>query len=268
MSTLIADTACVDPRAEIADDVEIGPYCVIGPDAKIGRGTRLVAHICVLGVTTIGEDNVIHPFANIGGEPQDLSYRGTPTRVEIGNNNVIHEAVTVHRGSEKEQGVTRIGSNNLLMVNVHVAHDCVLHDRITIANNTILGGHTHVESSVIISGNVGVHPFITIGANSYVGALSRIYHDVPRFMIVDGNPQRVRCINVVGLKRHGFSAEAIAGLHEAHRLIYRSRNTVEHATQILEAHGHMCPEVRSLLEFIDAQHRGKQGRARERRRDA
>jgi UDP-N-acetylglucosamine acyltransferase len=268
MATLVADTACIDPHAELDDDVEVGPYCVIGPDAKIGRGTRLIAHVCIQGVTTIGRANVVHPFAVIGGEPQDNSYRGTATRVEIGDHNVIREGVTIHRASEKEQGVTRVGSNNLLMVNVHVAHDCVLEDKIVMVNNTILGGHTHVESSVIISGGVAVHPFVTIGRYSYVGALSRIYLDVPRFMMVDGNPSKVRCLNVVGLKRHEISAEAIVALHEAHRLLYRARMTAAHAAEILESHGHLCPEVRSLLEFIDSQHLGKHGRARERRKTA
>jgi UDP-N-acetylglucosamine acyltransferase len=268
MSTLIADTACVDPRAEIADEVEVGPYCVVGPDVKIGRGTRLVAHACLQGVTTLGEGNVVHPFAVIGGEPQDVSFRGSATRVEIGDHNVIREGVTIHRGSEKEQGVTRIGSYNLLMVNVHVAHDCVIDDRVIIANNTILGGHGHVESYVTISGGVGIHPFVSIGSYSYIGALSRIYHDVPRFMIIDGNPSKVRCINVVGLRRNGISAEAIAALHEAHRLIYRARMTVGQASEILESHGHLCAEVKSLLEFIETQHLGKHGRARERWRTA
>jgi UDP-N-acetylglucosamine acyltransferase len=216
MATLVADTACVDPRADIADDVEVGPYSVIGPDVKIGAGTRLIAHACIQGMTTLGEGNVIHPFAVIGGEPQDVSFRGSLTRVEIGDHNVFREGVTVHRGSEKEQGVTRIGSNNLLMVNVHVAHDCVIDDRVIIANNTILGGHGHVESFVTVSGGVGIHPFVSIGSYSYVGALSRIYHDVPRFMIIDGNPSKVK----------------------------------------------------SLLEFIENQHLGKHGRARERWRTA
>jgi UDP-N-acetylglucosamine acyltransferase len=264
MATLIADTASIDPRADIGDDVEIGPYCVIGPDVKVGRGTRLIAHACILGVTTLGEGNVVHPYAVIGSEPQDVTFRGTATRVEIGNENVIREGVTIHRASEKEQGVTRIGSHNLLMVNVHVAHDCVIDDRVIIANNTILGGHCHVESYVTISGGVGIHPFVSIGSYSYVGALSRIYHDVPRFMIVDGNPSKVRCINVVGLKRHGISVEAIKALHEAHRLIYRARMTASHASEILASHGHLCPEVKSLLEFIDTQHHGNHGRARER----
>jgi UDP-N-acetylglucosamine acyltransferase len=141
MATLIADTACIDPRADLGDDVEIGPYCVVGPDVTIGRGTRLIAHACIQGTTILGEENVVHPFAVIGGEPQDVSFRGSQTCLEIGDRNVIREGVTIHRGSEKEQGVTRIGSNNLLMVNVHVAHDCVIDDRVIIANNTILGGH-------------------------------------------------------------------------------------------------------------------------------
>jgi UDP-N-acetylglucosamine acyltransferase len=268
MATLIADTACIDPRADLGDNVEIGPYCVVGPEVKIGRGTRLIAHVCIQGATTLGEENVVHPFAVIGGEPQDVSFRGSHTCLVIGDRNVIREGVTIHRGSEKEEGFTRIGSNNMLMVNVHVAHDCVIDDRVIIANNTILGGHGHVESFVTVSGGVGIHPFVSIGSYSYVGALSRIYHDVPRFMITDGHPSKVRCINVVGLRRHGISAEAIAALHEAHRLIYRAKMAVSHASEILESHGHMCPEVKSLLEFIEEQHRGKHGRARERRRTA
>jgi UDP-N-acetylglucosamine acyltransferase len=268
MTTMIADTACIDPRAQLGDDVEVGPYCVVGPEVVIGPGTRLIAHACILGQTSLGERNLVYPFVVIGGEPQDVSFRGSVTRVEIGDQNVIREGVTVHRGSEKEQGVTRIGSRNLLMVNVHVAHDCVLGDQVTIANNTILGGHTHIESSVTISGGVGIHPFVTIGAYSYVGGLSRIYHDVPPYMIVDGNPSKVRCINVVGLRRHGLSAEAITALHEAHRLLYRARMTAAHAAETLASRGHLCAEVRSLLAFIEEQHRGRHGRARERWRAA
>jgi UDP-N-acetylglucosamine acyltransferase len=268
MATVVADTACVDPRAELDDDVEVGPYCVVGPDVKIGRGTRLIAHVCIFGRTSLGAGNVVHPFCVIGGEPQDVSYRGGDTRVEIGDSNVIREAVTIHRASEKEQGVTRIGSHNLLMVNVHIAHDCLLDDHVIIANNTLLGGHAHIESHATISGGAAMHPFVTVGAYSYVGGLSRIYHDVPRFMIVDGNPSKVRCINVVGLRRHGLSAEAISALHEAHRLIYRARMTPAHAAEILESHGHLCAEVRCLLDFIEAQHLGKHGRARERWRAA
>jgi UDP-N-acetylglucosamine acyltransferase len=268
MATLIADTACVDPRAEIADDVEIGPYCVVGPDVKIGRGTRLIGHVCISGVTTIGEHNLISPFAVIGGDPQDVSYQGTATRVEVGDHNIIREGVTINRASEKEEGVTRVGSHNYLMATSHVAHDCVLGDRITIANGSMLAGHVHVESHASISGGVAVHHYTTIGGYSFIGGQSRIYHDVPRYMLVDGNPSRVRCINVVGLRRNGLSAEAIDALHEAHRLIYRAKMTPKQAAEILDSHGHLLPEVKGLLEFIQAQQDGKHGRARERLRRA
>jgi UDP-N-acetylglucosamine acyltransferase len=264
MAILIADTACVDPRAELADDVEIGPYCIVGPDVKIGRGTRLIGHVCLLGHTTLGQFNTVSPFAVIGGDPQDASFKGTATRVEIGDHNVIREGVTIHRASEKEDGVTRVGSHNFLMATTHVAHDCKLGDRITMANGSMLGGHVHVESHAGISGGVAVHHFVTIGGYSYVGGQSRIIHDVPRYMLVDGNPSKVRCINVVGLKRNGISPEGIDALHEAHRLIYRAKMNVRHAAEILGSHGHLTPEVRSLLDFIQRQQEGKHGRARER----
>ncbi len=264
MAICIADTACVDPRAEIADDVEIGPYCVVGPDVRIGRGTRLLSHVCLMGVTVVGEHNTIYPFSVLGGDPQDVSYQGTPTRVEIGNHNLIREGVTINRATEKEDGVTRIGNHNILMATTHVAHDCKLGDRITIANGTMLGGHVHVESHASISGGVAVHHFVTLGGYSFVGGQSRIYHDVPPFMLVDGNPSKVRCINIVGLKRNGITAEGIDALHEAHRLIYRAKMSPKHASEILSSHGHLTTEVERLLAFIQAQHEGKHGRARER----
>jgi UDP-N-acetylglucosamine acyltransferase len=266
MATLIADTACVDPRAELADDVEVGPYCVVGPDVRVGAGTRLLSHVCLSGRVTIGEDNVFHPFAVIGGEPQDHSYQGTPTLVEIGGHNVFREGVTVNRATEKEDGVTRVGSHCVLMAGSHVAHDCKLGDRITIANGTMLGGHVHVESHAGISGGVAVHHYVTIGGYSFIGGQSKINHDVPRFMLVDGNPSKVRCINIVGLKRNGVSVEGIESLHEAHRLIYRAKMSARHAADILESHGHMTPESKSLLEFIEAQQEGKHGRGREKLR--
>jgi UDP-N-acetylglucosamine acyltransferase len=266
MATMIADTACIDPRAEIADDVEIGPYCVIGPDARIGRGCRLIAHVCILGHTSLGEGNVVHPNSVLGGDPQDFTYKGEPTRLEIGDSNTFREGVTIHRGSCKEEGYTRIGSHNYLMANVHVGHDCVLGDRILIANNSMLAGHIHVDSYATISAGVGLHQFVSVGNYSYVGALSRIYHDVPPFMLVEGNPSKVRCINIVGLKRHGLSTEAISSLHEAHRLLYRARMIAKQAREVLEAHGHVGLEVRRLLDFIEVQQQGRHGRGRDRDR--
>jgi UDP-N-acetylglucosamine acyltransferase len=253
----------------LADDVEVGPYCVIGPDVRIGRGTRLLSHVCITGVTDLGENNVISPFVVIGGDPQDVSYHGEPTRVIIGDDNFLRENVTINRATLKEDGITRIGSHCFLMAGAHVAHDCKLGDRITIANGTMLGGHVHVESYASLSGGVAVHHYATIGGYSFVGGQSRIIHDVPRFMLVDGNPSKVRCINVVGLKRNGITAEAIDALHEAHRLLYRAKMGVQHAADLLESHGHKVPEVIQLLDFIQQQHEGRHGRARERfRRNA
>jgi len=209
---------------------------------------------------------VVHPFAVIGGEPQDHSYQGTPTRVEVGDHNIIREAVTINRATEKEDGLTRVGNHCFLMAGSHVAHDCKLADRVTIANGTMLGGHVHVESYASLSGGVAVHHYVTIGEYSFVGGQSRIYHDVPRFMLVDGNPSKVRCINIVGLKRNGISAEGIDSLHEAHRLIFRAKMNAQHAAEILESHGHVTPEVKSLLAFIQSQQEGKHGRGREKLR--
>lgn len=266
MATLIADTACVDPRAELADDVEVGPYCVVGPDVRIGKGTRLVAHACLLGVVDMGAHNVVSPFVVIGGDPQDVSYGGEPTRVEIGDHNVFRESVTINRATLKEDGVTRVGSHCFLMAGAHVAHDCKVGDRVTIANGTMLGGHVHVESHASLSGGVAVHHYVTIGGYSFVGGQSRIVHDIPPFMLVDGNPSKVRCINVVGLKRNGITKDSVDALHEAHRLIYRAKMGPKHAGEILDGHGHLVAEVARLLDFIQAQHDGKHGRARERYR--
>ncbi len=266
MATLIADTACVDPRATLGDGVEIGPYCVVGPDVTIGRGTRLVGHVCLLGHTDIGEDNVFWPFSVIGGDPQDVTYKGEPTRVVMGHRNVVRESVTVHRATTKEDRVTRIGSDNYLMAGVHVAHDCVLADRITIANGTMLGGHIHIGSHAGLSGAVAVHHYVTIGEFSFIGGQSKVVHDVPPYMLIDGNPSKPRCINVVGLKRGEIGKESIGALSEAHRLMYRARMKPDDAEAILAAHGQLAPEVTRLLAFIRAQQAGKHGRARERRR--
>jgi UDP-N-acetylglucosamine acyltransferase len=267
MAIMIADTACVDPRAEIAEDVEIGPYCVVGPHVRIGRGTRLIAHVCILNQTTIGENNVFHPFVTLGDDPQDLSFRGSDTRLEIGNGNILREGVTVHRGTEKEDGLTRMGHNNYLMAYSHVAHDCKLGDSIMMANGSVLAGHCHVESFAAISGLVAVHHFVTVGGYCFVGGHTRIYHDVPPFMLVEGHPAKVRCINLVGLRRRGFERKDIAALREAHRLLYRGKMPVKDAASMLEASGQMSPAARRLIDFVQEQQLGKHGRARERFRN-
>ncbi len=268
MTSHISDMASVDPRAQIGAGVHIGPFCVVGPKAKIGDGTRLENNVTISGNVTLGRNNHIHPGAVIGAEPQDTSYRGTDTRVEIGDNNVIRESVTINRASEKEEGITSIGNNCFLMACCHVAHDCRVEDNVIIANCGLLGGHVHVFNHVTISGGVAVHQFASIGSYAYVGGLARVTHDVPPYMLVEGAPARPRCVNVVALKRNDFPAEVIRALSETHRLIYRSKVGLENAREILRSNGHFVPAVSTLLEFIGDQHEGRHGRGRDRRRAA
>ncbi len=268
MTRNIAPQAVVDPRAILEEDVSIGPFCVIGPDVHIGTGTRLANSVAVLGHARIGRSNTLFPNVVIGADPQDISYDGSPTGVEIGDHNVFREGVTVNRATTKEDGVTRIGSHNYFMACSHVAHDCQIGDHVIMANGVLLGGHAHVHDRAILSGNAAVHHYTTVGAYSFVGGLSRIVHDVPPYMLVDGNPSCVRCVNLVGLKRQGLSPDEIAGLSEAHRLVYRAKMGLRHATEILGSHGHLNRHVSKLLEFIEQQHNGKHGRARERTRKA
>jgi UDP-N-acetylglucosamine acyltransferase len=268
MTGLVADSSRVDPRARVASDAFIGPGCVIGPDVEIGRGTQLIGHVCLLGSVSVGEFNTIGPFVAIGGEPQDLSYWGTATRVEIGDHNRIGERVTIHRGSEKEDGITRLGNHNQLLGGSHIAHDCKLTDRITIGSLSMIGGHVHIESDAYIAEKVGVHQFATIGRSSYIDGQSKITQDVPCFMRVAGNPSSIRGINNRFLVKDGLSGGARAALRAAHQLIFVARMTLGQATEILDVHHQLTPEVLYLMKFLEAQHLGRMGRARERRRGA
>ena len=265
MPTIIAHTAVVDPRAELDDDVRIGHHCVIGANAKIGRGTRLENNVTITGHTTIGRDNRFFPGCVIGGEPQDLSYQGSPTQVIIGDGNVFRECVTVNRGTEKYEGTTRIGHNCYLMANSHVAHDCLVEDRVIMANTVMLGGHVKVEHDATLSGGVAVHHFASIGCYAFVSGLSRVLQDIPPFMLAEGFPARPRCVNVVALKRKNFSTASIRAISEAHKLLYRSKVGVKHAREILQGDGGLIPELETLFAFIDESNLGKHGRGRDRR---
>jgi UDP-N-acetylglucosamine acyltransferase len=268
MSTVIAQTAVVDPRAKLGRNVRIGHFCVIGPDVTIGDGTKIEDHVVISGVTSLGEDNHVFPGCVIGAHPQDTSYRDTPTRVEIGHGNTFREHSTVNRGTEKEEGVTRIGDNNFFMIGTHIAHDCRLGDRIVIANNGMLGGHVHVGNDVTIAGGVGIHHFASVGQLSFIGAMSRVLHDVPPYMIVDGQPARPRAANSVGLRRHDYSPDDIAVLTKAFKLLYRSRVGIENARGELLGSGPIRPVLKHLFDFIDHTSGGQKGRGRDRRRKA
>ena len=268
MATIISPQACVDPQAEIDEDVQVGPFCTIGPDVRIGRGTRLENSVTLSGRVTLGADNHIYPGAVIGAEPQDISFTGGDTQVLIGDGNTIRECVTINRATHKEEGITSLGNRNFLMAGTHIAHDCRIGNYVTIANSSMLGGHVRVDDHASISGCVGVHHFATIGSYSFVGGMSRVLHDVPPYMLVEGLPARPRCINIVALKRNNFSAESIKALAEAHRLIYRAKVGLDHAREILRGNGKLVPQVNELLSFVQNQQEGRHGRGRERRRAA
>jgi len=245
----IHPTAFVEPGAQLADDVVVGPMCHVGEHAVIGASTRLVSHAVVQGHTTIGQGNVIWPHSVIGGDPQDLDYQGEPTRLVIGDNNIIRESVTIHRGTIKGGSITTVGSNNYLMVGAHIAHDCKLGDRIIMANNVLLAGHIHIENNAVISGGVAIHHFTTIGCFAFVGGLSRVLHDVPPYMISDGRPSRVRCINRVGLNRGGFADAQINNLESAYKKIFRHGYTSSNGPLPITER-----LTRLLTEFPDDQH--------------
>ena len=263
MATEIHSTAVVSPGAELGVDVSVGPYTVIGPRVRIGDGTRIGPQVVIDGVTTFGRDNVIFGQANIGADPQDLSYEGEETHLEIGDRNTVREFVTINRGTVKGGGLTRIGDDCLLMACSHVAHDCEIGDRVMLANNALLAGHVAVEDGAIINGAAAVHQFVTVGKLSYVGGLTRVFLDVPPFMILEGHPARVRKVNVIGLERSGaFEPEDIQEIRAAFRKIYRSG---EPRHRVLKALAAKKPgkHVSSLIEALQRSEIGSKGRYRE-----
>ncbi|HVY60291.1 MAG TPA: acyl-ACP--UDP-N-acetylglucosamine O-acyltransferase [Planctomycetota bacterium] len=262
----IHPTAVVSPRAELADDVEVGAFSLVGDGVRIGPGTRLKSHVSITGDTTIGARNVFFPFASIGAEPQDMSFRGEPSRTEIGDDNTFRESVTVSRGTAKDRLLTRIGSRNLVMACCHIAHDCELEDEIIMANNVLLGGHVRVEERVTFGGASVVHHFATIGRYAFVGGMTRIVRDVPPFMTIEGIPPKVWMVNKIGCERRGMAPAALAQLKEAHRLLFRTDVLWEDAFEELTAREDCAAEVRYLVEFCRKMSDGVKGRAKEKLR--
>ena len=225
MTSLIHPTAVIHPGAELDASVEVGPYTVIGAHVKVGARTKIGPHVVIEGWTEIGAENQIFPGAVIGLEPQDLKYDGSLSLVRIGDRNLIREYVTINRGTVASE-ITHIGDSNLLMAYVHVAHNCWIENEVIIANSVALSGHVHIESQARISGLLGIHQFVHIGQLAMVGGMSRIVQDVPPYMLVEGNPARVRALNQVGLQRAGISdmaqGDVLRALKKAFRLLYRS----------------------------------------------
>jgi UDP-N-acetylglucosamine acyltransferase len=247
---LIDPTAIIDKHAEIADDVSIGPYSVIGPDVRIDSGTVIGPHVVIKGPTSIGKHNRIYQFASVGEDPQDKKYAAEITRLEIGDRNTIREFTSMHRGTKQDQGVTRIGSDNLFMAYTHVAHDCLIGDHVIMANGASLAGHVHLNDHAILGGFTLVHQFTQIGQYSFAAMGSAITQDIPPFVMVGGKPTRPHGINSVGMERNGISPEDIRLIRKAYKLIYKMNLKLEDAIEQLADMAGDSNELAQMISFL------------------
>jgi UDP-N-acetylglucosamine acyltransferase len=253
---MIHPTAVVHSAARLGDGVTVGPYSVIGEHAEIGAGTRIAAHVVITGHTRIGRDNRIYQFNSIGEEPQDMKYAGEPTRLEIGDRNTIREFCTLNCGTVQDGGVTRLGSDNWIMAYSHIAHDCQVGNHVIFANNSQIAGHVHVGDYAILGGMTGVHQFVHIGAHSITAGATLLLQDLPPYVMAAGNPAKPHGINAEGLKRRGFTADAIAAVKRAYKTLYRSGLTLAAAQDELKAQSAQVPELAALVEFLTSANRG------------
>jgi len=266
METRISPLSQVDPSAKIGEGVVIGPFCLVGPGVTIGDGCVLNSHVVLIGNTTIGTNNRFWPGCVIGGDPQDVSWQDSDTEIHIGDNNIFREGVTVNRGAEKEDGVTRIGNNNMFMANSHIAHNCRIYNNVILVNGVLLGGHVHVHDNAIVSGNSVVHHFSTLGRLSFVSGGCRVPHDIPPFMLAAGSDDpTLKTINIVGMRRAGISNSTIDTIKEAFRLLYRRNRPLNEVRAYFQdsLEGSIPIELSMLLNFVENQRAGKLGRARE-----
>ena len=256
----IHPTALVDAKAQLDSTVEIGAYSIIGPDVVIGAGTRVGPHVVIEGHTTIGQENTFFQFSSIGAAPQDKKYNNEPTRLDIGDRNTVREFCTFNRGTEQDGGVTRLGNDNWMMAYVHLAHDCQIGNHTIFANNAQLAGHVIVGDWAIMGGFSNVHQFCKVGAHAMVGMSTSLTQDVPPFVILSGNPAAAHGINSEGLKRRGFSRDAIATIRHAYKLIYKSGLTLEDAKAALaaeeQAKPEFAPHILLMREFLQNASRG------------
>jgi UDP-N-acetylglucosamine acyltransferase len=247
---VIDPRASISARAQLAADVSVGAYSIIGDDVQIGAGTIIGPHVVIQGPTQLGSNNRVFQFASIGDAPQDKKYRGEPTRLEIGDNNVFREFCTVNRGTTHDRGVTIIGDDNLFMAYTHVAHDCTVGSKIVMSNCATLGGHVQLGDWVIMGGFSGVHQFTKVGAHAFIANNAAVTRDVPPFVMAVGQPAQPHSINSEGLKRRGFSEQQIRNLRNAYRVLYRSDLRLEQAVAQLKEQAATQTEVAELLAFI------------------
>jgi UDP-N-acetylglucosamine acyltransferase len=252
MSPAVHPTAVVDPKAQIDDDVSIGPFCVIGPDVTLGARTKLMSHVVIDGVTTLGEDNVVYPFATLGGPPQHTAHKGEPTQLVIGDRNLIREHATMNTGTVGGGGVTRVGSDGLYMIESHVGHDCIVGDQVILTKQATLGGHCEVGDFVIVGGLAAVHQRTRVGRHAMIGGLAAVVKDVIPYGSVWGNHAHLEGLNLLGLKRRGFSRETINAMRAAYRMLFANEGTFnERLEDTVETYA-SCPEVMEIVDFIRA----------------
>jgi len=250
-------TAIVDPKSKIHPSCKIGPYCVVGPEVELGEGCRLASHVAIEGPTKIGVDNGFFPFSSIGLAPQDITYAGEPTRLEIGDHNVIREFVTINRGTVKSGGCTRVGDHNLIMAYTHIAHDCQIGSHIIMANGATLGGHVTVEDWANVGALCPVHHFVQIGTHAFIGGGTTVTRDVLPFSKTSAERgTRAYGLNTVGLERRGFTKERIKNLHHAYRVLLASKLNTSQAIEKLKGEADLGEDVEMLIRFIETSERG------------
>lgn len=254
--SLIDPRAIIDPNAKLADDVVVGPWSIIGADVEIGEGTVLGPNVIIKGPTKIGKHNRVYQFSSLGEDTPDRKYKGEPTRLVIGDHNIIREGVTMHRGTVQDRDETTVGDHNLIMAYAHIGHDSVIGNHCILVNNTALAGHVHIGDWAILSGYTLVHQFCHIGAHSFAAMGTAIGKDVPAYVTVSGNPAQARSMNFEGLRRRGFSSDAIAALRRAYKVVYRHGLTVEQALAELAESSTEFPEVALFRDSIQASSRG------------
>ncbi len=253
---MIHNTALISDSAVIADDVEIGPYSVIGDRVHIGRGTRIASHVVIRGPTTIGEENRFYQFCSIGDDPQDKKYAGEETRLEIGDRNTIREFCTINRGTAQDEGITSLGNDNWILAYVHIAHDCRVGSYTIFSNNATLAGHVHVGDWVIFAGFSGAHQFCHVGAHSFLGMFAGTSRDVPAYTLVAGQPPTVRGINTEGLKRRNFTPTQISNIKNAYRIVYRKGMKLNDAIAEVEELAKTQPELEIFAKSLHTSDRG------------
>lgn len=253
---MIDKLAFVHPDAKIGENVTIGPWSYVGAGVELGDDCWLSSHVVIKGPSVIGKGNRFFQFSSVGEECQDKKYAGEPTRLIMGDNNIIRENVTIHRGTIQDNSETRIGSNNLFMNYVHIAHDCVVGNNVILANNASIAGHVHVGDWVILGGMTGVHQFVKIGDHAFTAGASLILRDVPPYVMASGQPAVPRGLNREGLKRRGFSKEAQQAIMRTYKAFYRKNLTVEEAIASLDEEDKALPEIKSMLSFITTSNRG------------